>query len=117
MTSTYSSTSSPGGCNAGWTGDMYCDDINNNMECAYDGGDCCGTNVNTDYCQICGCLDPNGSNGGGSTTTMGPTTTNQETTSTGIFKKNVIIHQKLQPDRVVRRLDKPERIIHSNLLH
>ena len=32
-------------------------------------------------------------------------------------KKNVIIHQKLQSDRVVRRLDKPERIIHSNLLH
>ena len=82
------STSSPGGCNAGWTGDMYCDDINNNMECGYDGGDCCGTNVNTDYCQICGCLDPNGSNGGGSTTTMGPTTTNQGTSSAGILKDN-----------------------------
>ena len=88
MTSTYSSTSSPGGCNAAWTGDMYCDDINNNMECGYDGGDCCGTNVNTDYCEICGCLDPNGSNGGGSTTTMGPTTTNQGTSSAGIFKNN-----------------------------
>ena len=72
MTSTYSSTSSPGGCNAAWTGDMYCDDINNNMECGYDGGDCCGCDVHTDYCTECQCLDPNGSGGG---TTCPPITT------------------------------------------
>ena len=36
-----------GGCNTGWMGDSYCDDFNNNIECNYDGGDCCGANVNT----------------------------------------------------------------------
>ena len=76
MTSTYSSTSSPGGCNAAWTGDMYCDDINNNMDCNYDGGDCCGCNVNTQYCSVCGCLDPNGSG------TTCPQTTTLSTLST-----------------------------------
>ena len=27
-------------------GDGICDDINNNLECGYDGNDCCGPNVN-----------------------------------------------------------------------
>ena len=36
------------------------------MECTYDGGDCCGPNVNTQYCTECSCLDPNGGNGGNS---------------------------------------------------
>ena len=40
--------------------DQYCDDINNNLDCSYDGGDCCGCNINTDYCTECQCLDPNG---------------------------------------------------------
>ena len=73
-------------CNAGWTGDNYCDDINNNMECGYDGGDCCGCDVNTDYCTDCQCLDPNGSGGGttcSQTTTTAPTTTTVPTTSGG----------------------------------
>merc|ERR1712150_91147 len=39
-------------------GDGYCDDGNNNAECEWDGGDCCGSNVNTGYCSKCQCLDP-----------------------------------------------------------
>ena len=46
-------------CN-GWLGDGYCDDINNNLECSYDGGDCCGPNVNTQYCSECLCLEGGG---------------------------------------------------------
>merc|ERR1712038_2036649 len=33
-----------------WKGDGYCDDENNNSECAWDGGDCCGSDVDTSYC-------------------------------------------------------------------
>ena len=47
------------------------------MECTYDGGDCCGPNVNTQYCSDCSCLDPNGGNGGNTTTTTASTTGNQ----------------------------------------
>ena len=70
-------TTTAGGCTGiggdpSWIGDAYCDDINNNMDCSYDGGDCCGCNVNTQYCSVCACLDPNG-NGGG--TTCPPITT------------------------------------------
>ena len=36
----------------------FCDDGNNNPECDYDGGDCCGYNVKRNYCQFCQCLDP-----------------------------------------------------------
>ena len=42
-----------------WFGDNYCDDENNNEECGWDGGDCCGDNVNTQFCSACECLDPN----------------------------------------------------------
>ena len=42
--------------NPEWIGDGYCDDENNNAECNWDGGDCCGDNVFTDYCTICGCF-------------------------------------------------------------
>ena len=38
-------------------GDGYCWDATNNEECNWDGGDCCGGNV--DYCADCTCLDPN----------------------------------------------------------
>ena len=41
-----------------WKGDSYCDDENNNCGCEWDGGDCCGDNVITDYCSACECLDP-----------------------------------------------------------
>ena len=37
-------------------GDNYCDDENNNCGCEWDGGDCCGSNVNTEYCSACECL-------------------------------------------------------------
>ena len=52
-----------------WFGDNYCDDENNNAECGWDGGDCCGDNVNTQYCSACECLDPSA---GGPTTTPAP---------------------------------------------
>lgn len=56
---------------ASWKGDAYCDDINNTPECDYDGGDCCGPNVNTWFCDACECLDPNGV----AVSTMPPATT------------------------------------------
>ena len=34
----------------GWIGDGYCDDGTNNLDCNFDGGDCCGPNVKTYYC-------------------------------------------------------------------
>ena len=48
-------------CTVSWVGDGYCDDINNNIECNYDGGDCCGDNVNTQYCEVCQCISEGGS--------------------------------------------------------
>ena len=48
---------SGGTCIEDWIGDDYCDDINNNIDCNFDGGDCCGANVNTDYCSECLCLE------------------------------------------------------------
>ena len=46
------------GGNTGWIGDSACDDVNNNEECQWDGGDCCGDNVNAAWCSVCACLDP-----------------------------------------------------------
>merc|ERR1712193_365641 len=40
-----------------WQGDNFCDDENNNAECAFDGGDCCGDDVNETYCNACECLE------------------------------------------------------------
>jgi hypothetical protein len=40
-----------------WFGDNYCDDENNTPECGFDGGDCCGPDVNTTYCSDCLCLE------------------------------------------------------------
>merc|ERR1711992_191800 len=51
-------TESPDACQGSWIGDGECDDINNTEECQWDGGDCCGDDVATDYCTICECLDP-----------------------------------------------------------
>merc|ERR1712097_107435 len=39
--------------------DGNCDDDNNNAGCSFDGGDCCGSNVNKKYCKECKCKDPN----------------------------------------------------------
>ena len=38
-------------------GDGYCDDTNNNEECLFDGGDCCGPDINLDYCTECICYE------------------------------------------------------------
>ena len=38
-------------------GDGYCDDERNNEKCNFDGGDCCGPNVNTLYCNECKCYN------------------------------------------------------------
>ena len=42
-----------------WIGDGSCDDENNVAECGFDGGDCCGPDVNTQYCSECECLEEN----------------------------------------------------------
>ena len=36
-------------------GNGYCQDEPNNEGCSYDGGDCCGPNVDTTYCIECIC--------------------------------------------------------------
>ena len=33
--------------------DGYCDDSTNTEDCEWDGGDCCGPDVNKEYCQVC----------------------------------------------------------------
>ena len=76
----YTTPATPPACNTGWITDGYCDDINNNMDCSYDGGDCCGCNVNPAWCTECQCLDPNGSGGG---TTCPPSTTTTVATTSG----------------------------------
>ena len=38
-----------------WINDGFCDDINSNDECDYDGGDCCGTRANKKFCSNCLC--------------------------------------------------------------
>ena len=40
-------------------GDGCCDDENNLEACEYDGGDCCGSDVDTICCIECQCSDPN----------------------------------------------------------
>ena len=41
--------------NPSWIGDGFCDDETNNAGCHFDGGDCCGTNANTQWCDECIC--------------------------------------------------------------
>jgi hypothetical protein len=54
------------GCfNLEWKGDGICDDKNNHGGCDFDGGDCCGKDVDKDLCTLCQCLEeeaplPNG---------------------------------------------------------
>jgi len=51
----------PCGGRTNWIKDNYCDDINNNAECQWDGGDCCNNSNASwnNYCTVCKCLDPN----------------------------------------------------------
>ena len=39
-----------------WVKDGFCDDINNNAACSYDGGDCCGTLADMRFCFQCKCI-------------------------------------------------------------
>ena len=55
---TTTSTTPPACIKPNWKGDGFCDDMNNVASCDYDGGDCCGNNVDTTYCDDCECLDP-----------------------------------------------------------
>ena len=46
------------GCfNLEWKGDGICDDKNNHGGCDFDGGDCCGKDVDKDLCTLCQCLE------------------------------------------------------------
>merc|ERR1719444_297900 len=46
-------------CQSHWIADGYCDDLNNNFECAFDGGDCCNNYMEgwSNYCQECECKE------------------------------------------------------------
>ena len=50
------------GCYEYWEGDDYCDDGCNNAANNFDGGDCCGSDVDTTWCTQCQCLE--GGSGG-----------------------------------------------------
>ena len=68
---------------ASYIGDNACDDENNNVECQWDGGDCCNANENlNNYCALCECLDPNHITDNDSTSTSNPTTTSSPIQST-----------------------------------
>ena len=47
------------GCQLGFINDGICNDENNVEECNYDGGDCCGSCINTDNCTECLCHNAN----------------------------------------------------------
>ena len=65
-TSTTTTTTTQGICeNPQNNGNGFCDDNNNVPECNYDGGDCCGSCVNKEYCSTCACLDGGSGNGAG----------------------------------------------------
>ena len=36
-------------------GNGYCNDETNNIDCNFDGGDCCGNCANADHCSDCVC--------------------------------------------------------------
>ena len=43
-----------------WVGDGYCDDVTNNEQCNFDGEDCCGIEINIEFCTKCQCFGGNG---------------------------------------------------------
>ena len=55
----FSNPKSSGCQHSDWVNDGYCDDGNNNVDCNFDGGDCCNNNApNWDhFCTICECLE------------------------------------------------------------
>ena len=64
-------------CQNQWIGDQFCDDVNNNLGCNFDGGDCCDNTANNwnIYCGVCQCLDPSATSTTTTTTTITTTTT------------------------------------------
>ena len=51
-----------------YIGDNFCDDMTNNPECGFDGGDCCKPYSNMNFCSDCICIVhnekmPNGTKG------------------------------------------------------
>ena len=42
--------------NLAWSGDGFCNDETNNADCNFDGGDCCGSCINTEFCSDCTCF-------------------------------------------------------------
>ena len=66
-----------------WSGDGFCDDDTNIIECNYDGGDCCLPEVITEYCSECKCHLDNGTTGSSplTTTTTNSTTMTSSTTT------------------------------------
>ena len=40
-------------------GDGYCNDEANKIQCGFDGGDCCYSNIRETYCSECKCLTGN----------------------------------------------------------
>ena len=62
--------------------DGECDDQNNVEACGWDGGDCCGPNVNTNWCTECTCKDPAFTTTSTTTTTTTTTSTTTTTTTT-----------------------------------
>ena len=48
-----------------WKGDTYCDDENNNNGCEFDGGDCCGSDIDKTFCIVCACMEPDEGSGDG----------------------------------------------------
>ena len=49
------SFSVPGCTNVAMVGNGFCNDETNNVDCNYDGGDCCVVNANTNSCSDCSC--------------------------------------------------------------
>ena len=39
-----------------WIGDTFCDDVSNKKACDFDGGDCCGNDVYSNFCTNCTCI-------------------------------------------------------------
>ena len=48
-----------------YIGDGNCQDVNNHIGCNFDGGDCCGSCVNKEFCIECLCLSEQNSSTGG----------------------------------------------------
>ena len=44
------------GCDNVLVGNGFCNDEANRVNCNYDGGDCCGYNINSEHCTDCTCF-------------------------------------------------------------